>query len=154
MSIHALRCRGECGCPNVHRARDRRKCLAWGRIWAARSRNFFRARLVQLGESSMRRKHYRHGERPFSIDRGLHSCVTFNQDPGGDYGRLGERAAVPAKSYAVQNAWNCYGQSAEISARSPRSITSTLVGYDLVTDNGGKWRPGKYFYDATTGRQR
>ena len=77
------------------------------------------------------------GERHFSIDRGLHFIVTFNQDPGGDYGDWESEPQCPQNHTLVQNAWNCYGQSAEISATSPEGINLDVVGYDLVTDNGG-----------------
>ena len=76
------------------------------------------------------------GERHFSIDRGLHFIVTFNQDPGGDYGDWESEPQCPQNHTLVQNAWNCYGQSAEISATSPEGINLDVVGYDLVTDNG------------------
>ncbi|HZE56755.1 MAG TPA: fibronectin type III domain-containing protein [Chthoniobacterales bacterium] len=77
------------------------------------------------------------GERHFSIDRGLHFIVTFNQDPGGDYGDWESEPQCPQNHTLVQNAWNCYGQSAEISATSPEGINLDVVGYDLVTGNGG-----------------
>jgi hypothetical protein len=77
------------------------------------------------------------GERHFSIDRGLHFIVTFNQDPGGDYGDWESEPQCPQSHTLVQNAWNCYGQSAEISATSPEGINLDVVGYDLVTGNSG-----------------
>src|SRR5437763_9039999 len=76
------------------------------------------------------------GERHFSIDRGLHFIVTFNQDPGGDYGDWESEPQCPQNHTLVQNAWNCYGQSAEISATSPEGINLDVIGYDLVTENG------------------
>ena len=76
------------------------------------------------------------GERHFSIDRGLHFIVTFNQDPGGDYGDWESEPQCPQNHTLVQNAWNCYGQSAEISATSPEGINLDVIGYDLVTDTG------------------
>jgi hypothetical protein len=77
------------------------------------------------------------GERHFSIDRGLHFIVTFNQDPGGDYGDWESEPQCPQNHTRVQNAWNCYGQSAEISATSPEGINLDVIGYDLVTGNSG-----------------
>jgi hypothetical protein len=76
------------------------------------------------------------GERHFSIDRGLHFIVTLNQDPAGDYGDWESEPQCPQNHTLVQNAWNCPGQSAEISATSPEGINLDVVGYDLVTDNG------------------
>src|SRR5436190_16816541 len=80
------------------------------------------------------------GERHFSIDRGLHFVVTFNQDPGGDYGDWESEPQCPQNHTLVQNAWNWYGQSADISATSPEGINLDVIGYDLVTassNNGG-----------------
>jgi hypothetical protein len=77
------------------------------------------------------------GERHFSIDRGLHFIVTFNQDPGGDYGDWESEPQCPQNHTRVQNAWNCYGQSAEISATSPEGINLDVIGYDLVTGSSG-----------------
>src|SRR5256714_3300464 len=74
------------------------------------------------------------GERHFSIDRGLHFIVTFNQDPSGDYGDWESEPQCPQTHTLVQNAWNCPGQSAEISATSPEGINLDVIGYDLVTD--------------------
>src|SRR3954469_21293113 len=72
------------------------------------------------------------GERHFSIDRGLHFIVTFNQDPGGDYGDWESEPQCPQNHTLVQNAFNCYGQSADISATSPEGISLDVIGYDLV----------------------
>ena len=74
------------------------------------------------------------GERHFSIDRGLHYIVTFNQDPAGDYGDWESEPQCPQNHPLVQNAWNCDGQSAEISATSPEGINLDVIGYDLVSD--------------------
>lgn len=71
------------------------------------------------------------GERHFSIDRGLHFIVTFNQDPGGDYGDWESEPQCPQNHTRVQNAWNCYGQSAEISATSPEGINLDVVAMTL-----------------------
>ena len=75
------------------------------------------------------------GERHFSIDRGLHFIVTFNQDPGGDYGDWESEPQCPQTHTLVQNVFNCYGQSAEISATSPEGVSLDVIGYDLVADN-------------------
>ena len=77
------------------------------------------------------------GERHFSIDRGLHFIVTFNQDPSGDYGDWESEPQCPQTHTLVQNVFNCYGQSAEISATSPEGINLDVIGYDLVTDSPG-----------------
>jgi len=76
------------------------------------------------------------GERHFSIDRGLHFIVTFNQDPGGDYGDWESEPQCPQNHPLVQNAWNCDAQSAEISATSPEGTNLDVIGYDLVSDSG------------------
>jgi hypothetical protein len=76
------------------------------------------------------------GERHFSIDRGLHYIVTLNQDPGGDFGDWESEPQCPQNHPLVQNAWNCDGQSPEISATSPEGINLDVIGYDLVSDNG------------------
>lgn len=76
------------------------------------------------------------GSRYFSIDQGLHLLVKFNNDPAGDYGDW-DSPACPQNHPLVQNAFNCLGQSPEISATSPEGIALDVIGYDLVTDNGG-----------------
>ena len=75
------------------------------------------------------------GSRYFSIDQGLHLLVKFNNDPAGDYGDW-DSPACPQNHPLVQNAFNCLGQSPEISATSPEGIALDVIGYDLVTDNG------------------
>lgn len=75
------------------------------------------------------------GSRYFSIDQGLHLIVKFNNDPAGDYGDW-DSPACPQNHPLVQNAFNCLGQSPEISATSPEGIALDVIGYDLVTDNG------------------
>jgi hypothetical protein len=77
------------------------------------------------------------GERHFSIDRGLHFIVAFNQDPGGDFGDWESEPQCPQNHPLVQNAWNCDGQSPEISASSPEGINLDVIGYDLVTASPG-----------------
>lgn len=73
------------------------------------------------------------GQRHFSIDRGLHFIATFNQEEGGDFGDWESEPQCPQNHTLVQNAFNCDGQSAEISATSPEGIALDVVGYDLVT---------------------
>jgi hypothetical protein len=75
------------------------------------------------------------GSRYFSIDQGLHLIVKFNNDPAGDYGDW-DSPACPQNHPLVQNAFNCPGQSPEISATSPEGIALDVIGYDLVTDDG------------------
>lgn len=77
------------------------------------------------------------GRRHFSIDRGLHFIATFNQDPGGDFGDWESEPQCPQNHPLVQNAFNCDGQSPEISATSPEGIALDVIGYDLVTANPG-----------------
>jgi len=76
------------------------------------------------------------GVRHFSIDRGLHYIVTFNQDPGGDFGDFASDGFCPATHLYVQNAFNCPGQSADISATSPEAINLDVIGYDLAVASG------------------
>jgi hypothetical protein len=75
------------------------------------------------------------GSRYFSIDQGLHLIVKFNNDPAGDYGDW-DSPVCPQNHPLVQNAFNCLGQSPEISATSPEGIALDVIGYDLVTDSG------------------
>ena len=77
------------------------------------------------------------GRRFFSIDRGLHFLAQFNQNPGGDFGDYDSDDFCPATRLYVQNAFNCDGQSTDISATSPEGIALDVIGYDLVSDNGG-----------------
>jgi len=76
------------------------------------------------------------GVRHFSIDRGLHFIATFNQDPAGDSGDWESEPQCPQNHPLVQNAFNCDGQSPEISGTSPEGIALDVIGYDLITDNG------------------
>ncbi len=76
------------------------------------------------------------GVRHFSIDRGLHFIVQFNQDPEGDFGDFDSDGFCPANRLYVQNAFNCPGQSPEVSATSPEGIILDTIGYDLNTDAG------------------
>jgi len=72
------------------------------------------------------------GQRFFSIDRGLHYIVQFNQNPDGDFGDYDSDDFCPATRLHVQNAFNCDGQSTDISATSPEGISLDVIGYDLV----------------------
>jgi hypothetical protein len=76
------------------------------------------------------------GLRHFSIDRGLHLIVKLNQDPAGDYGDWDSDDFCPATRSYVSNAFNCPGQSPEVSATSPEGIALDVMGYDLINDNG------------------
>jgi hypothetical protein len=76
------------------------------------------------------------GQRHFSVDRGLHYIVTLNQEPGGDFGDFESESPCPQNHPRVQNAFNCPGQTAVISATSPEGIILDVMGWDLITDNG------------------
>jgi len=72
------------------------------------------------------------GRRFFSIDRGLHFLAQFNQDPAGDFGDFDSDSFCPATRLYVQNAFNCDGQSTDISQTSPEGIGLDVIGYDLL----------------------
>jgi hypothetical protein len=72
------------------------------------------------------------GRRYFSIDRGLHFLAQFNQDPNGDFGDFDSDTFCPATRLYVQNAFNCDGQSTDISETSPEGIALDVIGYDLI----------------------
>jgi len=76
------------------------------------------------------------GQRFFSIDRGLHYIVQFNQNPDGDFGDYDSDGFCPATRLYVQNAFNCDGQTTDISATSPEGISLDVIGYDLVVASG------------------
>jgi len=76
------------------------------------------------------------GQRFFSIDRGLHYIVQFNQNPDGDFGDYDSDGFCPATRLYVQNAFNCAGQSTDVSATSPEGISLDVIGYDLVVASG------------------
>ena len=76
------------------------------------------------------------GQRFFSIDRGLHYIVQFNQNPDGDFGDYDSDDFCPATRLYVQNAFNCPGQSTDISATSPEGISLDVIGYDLAVASG------------------
>ncbi len=70
------------------------------------------------------------GTRYFSINGGVNNIVNFNQDPSGDFGDWLSAACPQAHPY-VQNAFNCPGQTSDISAISPEGINLDVIGYDL-----------------------
>ena len=72
------------------------------------------------------------GQRFFSIDRGFHFIAQFNQNPEGDFGDFDADDFCPANRLYVQNAFNCPGQSTDISATSPEGIGLDVIGYDLL----------------------
>ena len=76
------------------------------------------------------------GLRFFSIDGGLHNIVTLNQDPGGDFGDFASDGFCPATHLYVQNAVNCPGQSADVTASSPEGVSLDVIGYDLAVASG------------------
>jgi len=76
------------------------------------------------------------GLRFFSIDRGLHNIVGFNQVPPGDYGDFASDGFCPATHLYVNNAFNCPGQSTDISATSPEGKILDAIGYDLEVQTG------------------
>ena len=72
------------------------------------------------------------GTRYFSINGGVTNIVGFNQTTPLDFGDWLSPACPQANPY-VQNAFNCTGQSSDISAISPEGINLDVIGYDLVT---------------------
>jgi len=72
------------------------------------------------------------GTRYFSINGGVTNIVGFNQTTPFDFGDWLSTACPQANPY-VQNAFNCTGQSSDISATSPEGINLDVIGYDLVT---------------------
>ena len=78
------------------------------------------------------------GQRFFSIDQGFHLLAQFNQNPDGDFGDYDSDDFCPATRLYVQNAFNCAGQSTDISATSPEGISLDVIGYDLgvATETG------------------
>jgi hypothetical protein len=76
------------------------------------------------------------GQRFFSIDQGFHLLAQFNQNPDGDFGDFDSDDFCPATRLYVQNAFNCSGQSTDISATSPEGISLDVIGYDLRVPAG------------------
>jgi hypothetical protein len=75
------------------------------------------------------------GQRFFSIDQGFHLLAQFNQNPDGDFGDWDSDDFCPATRLYVQYAFNCDGQSTDISATSPEGISLDVIGYDLIPAN-------------------
>ena len=92
-------------------------------------------RFIQLGEPQ--RPEYQREWPAFLLDRsGLHYIVQFNQNPDGDFGDYDSDDFCPATRLYVQNAFNCAGQSTDISATSPEGISLDVIGYDLGVASG------------------
>ena len=68
----------------------------------------------------------------FSIDGGNTDIIDFNQQVGGDFGDWLSEDQCPAVHFLVQNAFNCDGQSADVTATSPEGINLDVIGYDLI----------------------
>ena len=76
------------------------------------------------------------GLRFFSIDRGLHNIVIFNQDPTGDFGDWDSDTFCPADSpVCAAMPLTARRQNTDIAASSPEGINLDVIGYDLVPDN-------------------
>ena len=72
------------------------------------------------------------GTRYFSINGGSTNIVNLNQTPPGDFGDWWSSSCPQAHPY-VQNAFNCAGQSSDVTATSPEGINLDVIGYDLVS---------------------
>jgi len=72
------------------------------------------------------------GSRYFSINGGVTNIVNFNQDSNGDFGDWLSNSC-PNPVPAVQDAFECFGQIADISETSPEGINLDVIGYDLVS---------------------
>ena len=72
------------------------------------------------------------GVRYLSIDGGLTNIISFNQEVGGDFGDWLSEENCPAVHFLVQNAFNCDGQSADVTATSPEAVNLDVIGYDLI----------------------
>ncbi|PYK73513.1 MAG: hypothetical protein DME44_01010 [Verrucomicrobia bacterium] len=75
------------------------------------------------------------GTRYFSIDRGTHNIVSFNQDSSGDFGDWFSQSCPQSFSY-VQNAFTCKGQTSDISMSSPEGVNLDVIGYTLILPSG------------------
>ena len=96
------------------------------------------------------------GARYFSINSGATNIVSFNQNPGGDFGDWLSTACPQAYPY-VQNAFACAGQYSDIAATSPEGVNLDVVGYDLaaaaravVGDFNNNGHPDYVLYSANT----
>ncbi len=78
------------------------------------------------------RNYSAHGTRYFSIDDGATYIVGFNQMASGDYGDWLSDTCPQSHPY-VQNAFDCPGQSSDVSATSPEGVNLDVIGYDLVS---------------------
>jgi hypothetical protein len=77
------------------------------------------------------------GSRYFSIDQGNTNIVNFNQDSSGDLGDwLSDNCPNPVPG--VQDAFECPGQQADLTATSPEGINLDVIGYDLGTPTASK----------------
>jgi hypothetical protein len=54
---------------------------------------------------------------------------------GGDFGDYDSDGFCPANHLFVQNAFNCPGQAADVTASSPEGISLDVMGYDLIPAN-------------------
>lgn len=77
------------------------------------------------------------GTRYFSIDGGNTSIINFNQTANFDFGDW-QSDSCPQSNPAVQNAFGCRGQAADISETSPEGINLDVIGYDLVPPPTGQ----------------
>lgn len=77
------------------------------------------------------------GTRYFSIDSGNTPIINFNQTANLDFGDW-QSDPCPQSNPAVQNAFGCHGQAADISENSPEGISLDVIGYDLVPPPTGK----------------
>ncbi len=77
------------------------------------------------------------GIRYFSIDGGTTPIVNFNQTANLDFGDW-QSDPCPQSNPAVQNAFGCRGQAADISGTSPEGINLDVIGYDLLPSPTGQ----------------
>jgi hypothetical protein len=97
------------------------------------------------------------GTRYFSINRGTHKIVYFNQNSTGDFGDWLSTSCPQAHPY-VQNAFSCRGQYSDVTMTSPEAISLDVIGYNLVnspapapTDVNGDGKPDYLLYNGSTG---
>jgi len=77
------------------------------------------------------------GIRYFSTDGGTTPIVYFNQTTPYDFGDW-QSDPCPQANPAVQNAFGCRGQAADISATSSEGINLDVIGYDLLPPPKGQ----------------
>ena len=63
------------------------------------ARNFWNPTIYSAGRALMPAIPAASGQRFFSIDRGLHYIVQFNQNPDGDFGDSGQRRFLPGNPF-------------------------------------------------------